>query len=337
MQTEAHTTSHRSPVRRRTTRSEDLVTIVLGLWLIAGLFLDGYAHQHLITGEEGFFTPWHAVFYGGYAAVAVWTVELVRRRRGGTLLDRVPHGYGAAVAGVGLFGLGGIGDGLWHAAFGVETGIDALLSPTHLLLMVSLGAIVTAPYRAAAHDALREGRGVALVSLGIGTALAAFFLNFVWGLGDAGFRVPYDPATGGGEVQVIAGVGSVLVATALLTGATALALRLGRPAPGTFGLMFGGVALAVHLAFEEEAIGVAAAATGGLVLDGALRLLPSDRAALAPGIALTAMWAIYYGLAASIHDVAWPAAISAGTVVLAGVWAAVQGAVTAGRSTVSGE
>lgn len=335
MQTDARTVAD-PPIGGRTTRREDLVTMVLGLWLIAGLFLDGYAHQHLIAGEEDFFTPWHAAFYAGYAAMAVWTAELVRRRRGRTLRDRVPHGYAAAVIGVGLFGLGAIGDGLWHTAFGVETGIDALLSPTHLVLMASLGAIVTAPYRAASDDASGGRRGVALTSLGIGTALAAFFLNFVWGLGDTSFRVPYDPATGAGEVQVIAGVGSVLAATGVLTGATALALRLGRPGPGTFGLLFGGVALAVHLAFDEEAIGVVAAATGGLVLDGALRLLPSDRAALAPGIALTAMWAVYYGLAASIHDVAWPAAISAGTVVLAGVWAAVQGAVTAGRSAAPG-
>lgn len=40
----------------RTTRRQDLVTVFAGIWLIAGLFLDGYAHQHLVTGGETFFT-----------------------------------------------------------------------------------------------------------------------------------------------------------------------------------------------------------------------------------------------------------------------------------------
>ena len=53
----------------RTTWGEDLITVVLGSWLTLGGFVDGYAHRNLDTPET-FFTPWHAVLYSGYLAVA---------------------------------------------------------------------------------------------------------------------------------------------------------------------------------------------------------------------------------------------------------------------------
>ena len=37
----------------------------------------------------------------------------------------------------------------WHTILGVETGLDALLSPTHLLLFIGMAAILTTPVRAA--------------------------------------------------------------------------------------------------------------------------------------------------------------------------------------------
>lgn len=47
----------------------NLVTVLLGLWFTVGLFFDAWAHNneaHL----ETFFTPWHAVYYSGFAATA---------------------------------------------------------------------------------------------------------------------------------------------------------------------------------------------------------------------------------------------------------------------------
>lgn len=48
-----------------------------------------------------------------------------------------------------VFGLGGVLDLLWHTAFGVEQGIDALLSPSHLTLFVGGMLLLTAPVRGA--------------------------------------------------------------------------------------------------------------------------------------------------------------------------------------------
>jgi hypothetical protein len=44
-------------------------------------------------------------------------------------------GYGWALAGVGLVAAGRLLGVAWHRLFGVEVGLDALLSPTHLLLL----------------------------------------------------------------------------------------------------------------------------------------------------------------------------------------------------------
>ena len=45
----------------------DLVTELLGLWLLLTVFLDGWAHINL-PSLETFFTPWHAALYLGMLA-----------------------------------------------------------------------------------------------------------------------------------------------------------------------------------------------------------------------------------------------------------------------------
>lgn len=301
----------------RTTRRQDLVTVFAGIWLIAGLFLDGYAHQHLVTGGETFFTPWHLVFYSGFAACSGWIVRLLATRPG-SLRERIPVGYGSAVVGLLFFAVGGLGDMVWHSILGVEVGIDALLSPTHLVLMTALLSIVTAPYRAATgYDDSSIARAIPIVSLGVGTALVAFFLNFVWGLGDGGFRTRYAPTTGAGEAAVIGGIASALVTTVVLVGAVLFVLRLGRLRLGVFTILFGSVTLLVHIAFEEEAIGVLAALAGGFVLD----LLFANRhtarfTRVAILVGTVAMWSVYYGLALVTDRVGWPPEIWMGAIVL---------------------
>jgi len=51
--------------------------IAAAMWFIAGLILDGWAHGHIDMSHETFFTPFHAVFYSGFAAVAA---TMLRRR-----------------------------------------------------------------------------------------------------------------------------------------------------------------------------------------------------------------------------------------------------------------
>ena len=133
----------------RTTWGEDLITVILASWLTLGGFVDGFAHRNLDTPET-FFTPWHAVLYSGFLAVSFWLAWLVirDRPRADSLTGAIPFGYGTSVAGVIVFMAGAIGDMLWHIVFGIEVSIDALLSPTHLLLLIGALLILSGPLRA---------------------------------------------------------------------------------------------------------------------------------------------------------------------------------------------
>ena len=73
------------------------------------------------------------------ASVRPWLRERVRE---------IQFAYGIGVLGVIVFGAGGIGDMVWHVAFGVEAGLEALLSPTHLVLLAGGILLLTSPLRA---------------------------------------------------------------------------------------------------------------------------------------------------------------------------------------------
>ena len=127
----------------------DWTMIAVCTWLIAGLYADAWAHNHLPI--DNFFTPWHAILYSGLCAVALFLVgAFVRNRiRGYTLLQAMPPGYKLSLLGVALFFISGIGDLLWHLAFGIEKNIDAALSPTHIGIVISSVLIFSGPYRSA--------------------------------------------------------------------------------------------------------------------------------------------------------------------------------------------
>lgn len=123
--------------------------MALSIWVVGGLFLDGWAH-HQIPELETFFTPWHAVFYSGFLAVAGFVVisALRSRGRGQPWASALPAGYQLSLWGVLMFAVGGIGDMIWHLVFGIEADVEALLSPTHLLLALGLSLIISGPLRA---------------------------------------------------------------------------------------------------------------------------------------------------------------------------------------------
>ena len=128
----------------------DWAVATLSAMFVGGLYLDGWAHAHGRV-DQSFFTPWHAVFYAGYAATAsVLAVAVVRRHaRGYAWRWAAPPGYGLSLLGVLVFAIAGASDMVWHILFGIEAGIQALLSPTHLALALGMGFIVSGPLRAA--------------------------------------------------------------------------------------------------------------------------------------------------------------------------------------------
>lgn len=171
--------------RQRPSYRDDLVTALLGVWFAVGLFLDAWAHNN-IPELESFFTPWHAVFYSGFAATGAWILWLIWRnlqsgRRG---MAAVPIGYGLALVGLPVFAIAGAGDYLWHTIFGIEQNLTILFSPTHVALVSSMVVILTSPLRAAWSDpnlpaAPSFGRLLpALLSLSFASSLVLLFTQY---------------------------------------------------------------------------------------------------------------------------------------------------------------
>lgn len=310
---------------------EHLGTVLFGLWMTVGLFLDGYFHQNLDSDGESFLTPWHGVFYAGFTASALWLAAMSRRRAPGVVdwrLSSLPPGYEGARLGLVLFAAGGLGDALWHSALGVERGIDALLSPTHLLLFAGLVLILTSPLRAGRAVPDQPPSGWMLAGSVISaTALVGFFVNFAWGLGIAAFtRVPYNPVTEAGETAVIAGVASMLVTTVVLFTAARLLLAAGPVPPGALTALFTITALLVSVAFDEDAEGVAAAALAGVALEVLLRSRQAARPAggasgLAFGASAAVLWVSYLGLLRALDGIGWQAEIWLGAAALSSLCA----------------
>jgi hypothetical protein len=115
-----------------------LITGLLGLWMTFGSHVDGWAHTHLISTQESFFTPWHGILYSGWLGTAAWIY-----------IHRDLPGYRLGLIGAIGFGVGGVIDMAWHTAFGIEVDMEALISPAHLLLVITHLLMISTPLRAA--------------------------------------------------------------------------------------------------------------------------------------------------------------------------------------------
>jgi hypothetical protein len=129
-------------------RRVDVITGLLAMWMTIGVYIDGFAHTHLIETLEGFITPWHAILYSGFTVVAVWIA-----------LHRDRPGYGLGFAGVIVFAAGGAFDAVWHTLLGIENDFEALISPAHLFLFVGHLLIASTPLRAAWASRMQRAPG----------------------------------------------------------------------------------------------------------------------------------------------------------------------------------
>jgi hypothetical protein len=317
-----------APGRPRARWGDDLAAALLGTWVVAGLFLDGWAHVNQ-PGLETFFSPWHAVFYAGFMVSTVVLARLVaRHQRGRFDPARVPAGYGLGLVGAGLFVAGGVADGAWHTVFGVEVGVAALLSPSHLLLFSGGLLMVTSPVRSAWSSPDLPARSPALALLpalwatALTTAVVLFFFQY---LSAFVTRAPSTPEAPGPEglLTTIVGVASVLVTNLILLGPVLLLARRWRLPFGTVTLL-AGVGAAGLTSLRELVLGalVPAMLAGGLASDLLVaRLRPApDRpgayraaAALVP-LLLWGAWLAAYALA---YGIAWPPELWAGVLGMA--------------------
>jgi len=252
--TTGHIDSHTSNQAQSSTqnlRRFDWTVTFLALWFTAGLFLDGWAHTHG-QADESFFTPWHAVLYSGHLASTAFLFNAFVRNvmRGSTWRQALPIGYGLSLIGGALFAIGGVGDLVWHTLFGIEQNVEALFSPTHLLLAGAGILVVSGPLRAVWQRADIPARRLVdqlpmILSAAFLLSMLTFFTQIahplanLWGIGArrASFQT---------EEQ---GVISFLLDTAIYIGLILTLMRRWTLVPGALSAIFALNAVAMGFLF----------------------------------------------------------------------------------------
>lgn len=285
----------------------DLVTALLGIWFGVGLMIDAWAHTNL-SELETFFTPWHAVFYSGFAAVSGWIIwQVVRNLRTGRQgVAAVPMGYLAGLVAVPAFAAFGLADMTWHTVLGIETDIDILFSPSHLGLVSSMTLIITTPLRSAwrAPDVgARPSLGrllPALIATGFATTLVSLFLSY----GDALQFDPMGVVASFSSTNRAAGLATAMVITNVVTLAPVLLLARRWELP--FGAVTVMYVIVTLMPGAQTAFGnlptLLSFAVAGLVSDLLIRWLrpsASRRGAYwaFAGLSAFATWSVYIGAA----------------------------------------
>jgi hypothetical protein len=322
--------------------------LIAGLCLVfqGGGYLDVWAHVHR-PELETFFTPWHAVLYSGFVAVAAATAApLVLRHRGrGTSptswSSALPAGYDWSLIGVLVFFLGGVLDMLWHVVFGIEADVEALLSPSHLVLAVGSTLILTGPLRAAWRRVDRTASWPAVLSLGFLLSAFSFWTQYAHHFGRpwpaAGNRptaavfaaVAPDPLFRNAAIQNLyvahaLGVAGILIQAAFISAIVLLALRRWGPRLplGTFTVIFA-INGSMVAASRDQLSLVPGAVLAGVLADILVRgLQPStERIVRLRAVAFTVpatYFALYFLGIAITRGVWWSTPLWSGAIVLSG-------------------
>lgn len=291
-----------------------------GVWMLTGLFIDGWAHQ--AQKPETFFSPWHGILYSGFVAAVLWFG--FRGFRAGRGINPAGGLDRATAVGFLMFAGAGVADGVWHQIFGVEADIEALVSPSHLALFFGGFLMVSSPIRLARARLASGADGPEPVTWGewlpqgvtlmLATALIGFFTLYLSPFGGVGGTRPHDQDLR--EYGEVLGIASVLVFNALLVVPLLYALGRWRPPFGFGALLFGGVALGMTglNAFDRVELALPAL-IAGLVVDALIGRSTPTRPVVAVGSFV--LWAGYFLVAHLSYGLVWTVELWSGSIVLA--------------------
>lgn len=213
----------------------------LSALFVFGLFVDGWAHNHGKV-DTSFFTPYHAVMYGSFALLGITLVgmQFYNASKGYAFLKALPYGYFTSLCGVLVFALGGAADMVWHLAFGVEVDLEALISPSHLILIIGylliLGGLVRAAWARREESSWSTLWQMLIAWAGILSVLL-FILQYLYLINSTRSLVGFRP--GGDNSENIIGAARFFVSSILFTGVTLMALRRWRLPVGAVTFLYG--------------------------------------------------------------------------------------------------
>jgi hypothetical protein len=322
--------------------SDRALLVLLACNLVTTVGLAGDIARHLQEPDnlEGdFLSSWHLVLYGGVTAVGVWLG-----------LGAINHGpsfvrsAGWTTLGFGLLAFGGIADALWHAQFGTEANVEALVSPPHLVVFAGLGFLLTSPIAIVWKRPTRRlgaaASVIVLASMVTAVLVTSLFTGFLSPLASgmslsAGY---VEPMVGESPLDYdqVRGLGVAVWTSAVLSASIIVLLVRFRPVPGLVALsifLCGAPALAIT---DPQVIRplVVGYAMAGLVAEGLLALLGKPTlgrsAAALTGAAMCSMlWAASFALLSNEGRLLWSEAMWGGTILLAGMVGATVGALVA--------
>lgn len=286
------------------------IMVILCGWLLGGLYLDGWAHNHekldinLLSpsdlsrtftppGLPSILTTWHAPYYTGLLAVGGFLGVVLMRDRGTGYPWRraLPAGYGLSLLGVMMVIAGGVGELIWPVDFSTRVvgvlrsqALAGLLGPFRLLQAVGASLVVSGPLRAAW---LRADLGPRpawvtalpmLLSLAFLLSLLTYVTQFAhpfvdpWATLSFLRRSLHSYRYGQFIFGESMGVLSIMLQTGVLMGVVLLVLQRWALPPGSLTLVFTLNAVLMGVLGDHYAF-ILSAAAAGLVADLLLRHL----------------------------------------------------------------
>lgn len=304
----------------------DWAATLLSLWLVGGIHLDAWAHHKFPI--ETFFTPWHGVLYSGFLCLAMLLFGSVfyRHQIGESFRKAIPTGYELSLSGVSIFLLGGLLDMLWHILFGIENNIEALISPSHLLLALGGGLMIAGPLRSAWRKTDTEpGLTLfpAIISASLLLSIFTFFTAYANPLSEAVLaRGTRPPLADQANISQALGMAGILLQSGLMMGIILWLVRRWRVPFGSMTLLLS-ISVFLGVAVHEDYALLPFAIFSGLIFDMLIWLLnPTSQqhgsfrlfAFLAPVLFYT----FYFATLSIVDGLWWSVHMWSGAIVLAG-------------------
>lgn len=322
--------------------SDGELLILIACNILTTVGLAGDIARHLQNPDDlsgDFLSGWHLVLYGGVTTVALW-LGVGALRHGPAFV----WSAGTTTVGFLLLAFGGVFDSVWHAQFGTEANVEALVSPPHLTVFAGLTFLLASPVVVLwRREARRLGWVASIVALSsvVTTVLViSLFTGFLSPLA-SGMSLSFgyvEPMVGESmnDYDEVRGLGIAVWTTVVLVAAFTVILVRFRPMPTLVAIsifLCGAPALLLtnQAVIKPLVIGYAVA---GIVTELMVMLTGKPTlgrlAAAATGALLgSTLWLATFALLRQEERLNWSTAMWSGTVVLAGLIGAATAALVA--------